>query len=129
MSDFEALSLGLIALGRALDSPEAYSIALVAALPAVLAFLVAARQDRRLPPRTFLILFCGVSAAGLFFVAAMTLFLWTPGVGLAAFGQLYLWLTITGAESLLALLGLLFWRLATSHPTSAVRVPPGAAPD
>ena len=116
-----AVSLGLIALGRALDTPEAGSFAIVVAVPVVLAFVVAASRDRRLAPRTSAILFAGVSAAGLLSVAAVALFFSSLGVSLGVLGQhTALWLTIAAVMCALgSLTALTYWR----------RTQPASGPD
>jgi len=113
-----AVSLGLVALGRALDSPEAQSLAAVAAVPVALAFLLAARKDHRLLRRRFLILFSAVPIAALLAVGAIALLLASLGVSCDVFGNAFLWLTVTAIESILGLLAaLIYWR--RTQPESA----------
>jgi len=113
------LSLGLVALGRALDSLEAQSLAIVVAVPVALIFVAAARRDRRLDPRTFAILFAGVSAAGLLLVGTVVLFFSSLGVSLGVFGQYTApSLAVAAVTSALGLLAaLIYWRRTQPEPS------------
>ena len=113
VSGLYAVSIALLALGLALDGPEAHSIAAVAAAPVALTFLAAARKDRRLSHRLFLLFSLTVSAAGILFVAAMALVLRSLGPSSALFGQALLWLTIVAVECLAGLIATLAYAART----------------
>jgi hypothetical protein len=113
------LSLGFVALGRALDSPEGQSLAAAVAVPVALIFVATARRDRHLNPRSFAILFAGVSATGLVFVAAVALLLLSLGVSLSVLGQYTApSLAIAAVTSALGLLAALtYWRRTQPEPS------------
>jgi hypothetical protein len=99
-----AIGVALTALGRALDGPEAQSLAAVVAVPVALAFLAAARKDGRLSRREFILLFGGVSVAALLATGALAVLLCSLGVGMDVLGSAPLWLSVTAVEALLGLL-------------------------
>jgi len=113
------LSLGLLALGRALDSPEAQSLGAAVAVPVALIFAAAARHDRRLDPRAFAILFAGVSAAGILLVGTVALFFLSLGVSLGVLGQHTApSLAVAAVTSALGLLAaLIYWRRTQPEPS------------
>ncbi len=112
------VSLGLVALRSALDSPEAQSLAAAVAMPVALAFLVAARKDHSLSRRRFVTLFSAVPIAALLAVSAIALLFHSLGVSTGAFDNAFLWLAVTAVESVLGLLGsLIYWR--RTQPESA----------
>jgi len=117
------LSVGLVALGRALDSFEVLSLGGAVAVPVALIFVAAARHERRLDPRTFAILFAGVAAAGILLVAVVALFFLDMGISLGVIGQ-YTgpWLAVAAVTSALGLLGaLIYWRRTQPEPTHGGR--------
>lgn len=119
-------ALSLVALGHALDSPEAQSIATVVAVPAALVLLIAARKDGHLSRRAFLRLFAGVSVGVLVALGVLALLLLSSGATLGLFGTAYFWLTVAAGESLLGLLAVLVYAARTgSWPLKSSSPPDG----
>jgi hypothetical protein len=118
-----SVALALRVLEFSLGGPDAQFFAAVVPAPVALTLLAAARKDRRLSLRLFLLLSLTLCAAGILVVAAATLILMTFGLRSGVLGPSILWLLVVAVESIVGLIALLiyaaFTRLAPKPNLSA----------
>ena len=114
-----ALCLGTVGLQRVWHSLESFAITAVVLQPAALVALALAHRDGRLSRTEFSRLFCGVAAVALLAAGAVALILGIVG-GIPVVGDdVYFWLAVACAESILALFGLPVWRLVRPQAEGA----------
>lgn len=109
-----AVAIALHALEFPLSGPDVQFYAAVVPTPAALTFLAAARRDRRLPHRLFLLLSLTVCAAGILVVAVATLVLMAFGLRSGVLGDSILWLLVLAVESIVGLIAVLIYAAFTA---------------